>query len=280
MFGKYLLHEIKSGWRVPVIFAAVSAILTVFAAVELHFMINSDIMYDAPGVLRAVLILFLVACFLFLGIANLIVLYYIPVRFYKQSYSDVGYLTHSLPVSKASILGAHVLSGALWMALMAVVDFFAFLVIGSGAGGEEFIGEVFRFFFGALWRELRTFMRVAGTPAGILVAVAVLAAVVVPFLTTLQSCCAVSLGQMFAKHRVAGAVIMYFVLNFAVSMINQVLITTGTLLSDFGEKYNDPRRMAWYLVVLAAVYLLFEIVECVVFFMVSVNRMSKRLNLE
>ena len=49
MFGKYLLHEIKNGWRVPVIFAGVCAALTVFAAVEVYLMSNSEIMYEAPG---------------------------------------------------------------------------------------------------------------------------------------------------------------------------------------------------------------------------------------
>lgn len=280
MFGKYLLHEIKNGWRVPVIFAGVCAALTVFATIEVYLMANSEIMYEAPGVVRAFLILFLVAYFLFLGVANLIVLFYIPVRFYKQSYTDIGYMTHSLPVSKASILGAHVLSGALWMLLMGAVDVFAFLLIGSGAGGSEFLSEVAEFFFGMLIREARTFLRVAGTPAVILIVLGVLALAMTPFLTTLQSCCAVSLGQMFRKHRGAGAVLMYFILNFAVSMVNQVLITTGTVLSNAAENYAKPEKMTWYLVVIVAVFLLLEIVECVVFFLISVNRMTKRLNLE
>ena len=280
MFGKYLLHEIKNGWRVPVIFAAVSVVLTVFAAIETALMAHSDIMYSAPGVVRAVMILFLVACFLFLMIANLIVLYYIPVRFYKQSYSDIGYLTHSLPVSKPSILGAHVLSGALWMALMLAVDVFAFLLIGSGVGGAEFFAEVWDFFFGMLIREARSFLRVAGAPAVILIVLGVLVVAVTPFLTTLQSCCAVSLGQMFQKHRVAGAVLMYFVLGFVINMVNQVVFTTGTIWGDFGDRYNRPAQMAWYLVVILAVYLLLEIAEGIVFFLISVNRMTKRLNLE
>ena len=280
MMGKYLLQEIKSGWRVPSIFAVVSVCLTVVAAVEMYFLINSDIMYEAPGVIQTVLILFQVMYFGFLVIANLIVLYYIPVRFYRQSYSDVGYLTHSLPVSKPAILGAHVLSGALWMLVMFAVDVFAFFLIGSGVGGAEFLRSRFEFVFGALWRELRSFVRVAGAPSVLLMLIGILAAVVSPFVTALQSCCAVSLGQMFEKHRVAGAVLMYFVLNFIVGLVNQTVFGVFTVFGDYRAAYNRPQQMVWYLIVGGAILLLIQIVECVVFFLISVNRMTKKLNLE
>ena len=38
----------------------------------------------------------------------------IAVRFYKNTYSDEGYLTHTLPVKRGTLLLAKVIAGTIW----------------------------------------------------------------------------------------------------------------------------------------------------------------------
>ena len=61
---------------------------------------------------------------------NFLIFLLIPVRFYRESYSALGYLTHCLPVEKSTILWAHTLCGVIWLLLYMAIDLFALDLLG------------------------------------------------------------------------------------------------------------------------------------------------------
>ena len=57
----------------------------------------------------------------------------IAVHFYKSTYSDEGYLTHTLPVKKGTLLFAKVIAGTIWCIIDIIGLFAAIYIAASGA---------------------------------------------------------------------------------------------------------------------------------------------------
>ena len=278
MLGKMFLHEMRRSWRVPVLMSVIAVALTLIVKLGIELMAETDFRYEAPSFVLSTMMMFLIAYFIFMVATNFLVFLLIPVRFYRESYSALGYLTHCLPVEKSTILWAHTLCGVIWLLLYMAIDLFALDLLVFR--GQSMVIEVARFVFGPVMREISSIMQTVGAPAAIAMVLGILCVLLYPFHTILNSFCAVSLGQIFKKHRIAGAVLMYYLLGFAASAVNSVLMTIIITLSGLIDRDLSQTGMAWFVVVILAISLLLMLIQTIVFYAVSVFRMSKRLNLE
>lgn len=278
MLGKMFLHEMRQSWRVPVLMSVIAIALTLVVKLGIELMAETDFRYEAPSFILSSMVMFLIAYFAFMVATNFLIFLLIPVRFYREAYSSLGYLTHCLPVEKSTIIWAHTLCGVIWLLLYMVIDFFALDLLVFR--GQSMVIEVMRFVFGPVMREIRSIMQTVGAPVVIIIILAVLYLLLYPFHMILNSFCAVSLGQIFKKHRIAGAVLMYYLLGFAASAVNSVLITIIIMLSGMIDRDLSQTAMAWFVVVVFAISLLLMFIQTIAFYAISVFRMSKRLNLE
>lgn len=296
MLSKLLKHEFRNTWRLILILNAV-AILLAFCVMLLirgydwaePFMFRGNELFLAWEDFYSLLSSsFIVLYIVFMIAANVIVYLFLSMRFYREIYSEAGYLMHALPVTKGQLLWGHLICSGLWMLEFAIVDAICVLIAVSGIPGiyAEFFRE-----FGAFaqefasWAQGHPLVTVLGVVWLILI---VIAQILSPFVQMLQTYCAISLGQVFKTHRVIGAVVMYFVISFVTGIVSQVI--AFFMMMGFGrtiariEWLSDTGYAAQYLWgfidIATMLMLLLSAGLCVGYFCVTHHWMKYRLNLE
>ena len=109
MFGKLVKHEFHATARIiPFVY-----LVTIFLA--LVHVITAKL--NLGAVSKVSLVLMVMMCFAQVAIAFVLVIW----RYYKNLYSQEGYLTHTLPVHPSQLLWSKLLVGFVWTALSYLV---------------------------------------------------------------------------------------------------------------------------------------------------------------
>ena len=203
----------------------------------------------------------------------------IAICFYKNLYSDEGYLTHTLPVTRGQLLISKTVSGSVWMLLdMMMVILSLFILVLTRPVLDSFSSS---------WDELLSAM---GFPAStgygkILLAFAVLF-IVSAVGSVVLIYVSITIGQLFSNHRVLGAVVVYFVINTIVSIICSIAGTVYSMSSfihaadesSFVMMVNDGVIYQMY-ARLFLFSLVLEIILAIGAYTVTYLLMQKKLNL-
>ncbi len=195
----------------------------------------------------------------------------VVMRIYKNMLKDEGYLTHTLPVKTWQHLFAKGLVGTVWI----ILTFFVLFI------------SVSLFFFDNddYWNGLRDIVSSWGeyySKSGWFVVVSILLVIILITQVVLNINCvmaALSLGQMFSKHRIAGSVLFWIIINYAtgtVTGLGQQVV--GPLIEDMGSLSRAQFKAA-VLLGLIGIWL-FDIIVAAIYFFIANYRMSKKLNLE
>ena len=282
MFGKCLKHDLRAIWRVWWI-AAASAFgmgavgsLAVRGIIEVNLHIeevNGAAVFFLSLALSAIAIAAFFAVVAFCVISAILVY----VRFFKNFFSDEGYLTHTLPVKKGTLLIAKVIAGTIWC-IIDIIGLFAAIYIAawvpyvkdSLSGNKALLMEIFGLgshlgVFGSI--AFYIFFMIAGTVANVI----------------LYYAC-ISLGQIFTGHRVFGAVAMYFIVTFVESiscflifiplgLLNTQSVTIGTSTTLY---MSTPSQ---YMLGLLGISLALMIIWSVILYIITYYRLNRKLNL-
>lgn len=277
MLGKLFKHE----WK------AISKLLLVLHGFILIFAILSRIFFEASGgfdvaasagaekavgVITGLLIFFLM---LILFCAAVFTSVYIGYRFYKNIFTEQGYLTNTLPVTPTQIIVSKGLTGLLWTVIDVIVLAAALLIMFAN-------GEFMSVLLSALGR---CFHYLFALPAFCWIFLIML--LLSPFLTILHLYFCVAVGSLVPNHKILGAIGVYIVSYVAVQVFSTVILAlTGT---GFGVANIDTTGMTgaettYYLGSLLTpmflIILLCEIIATLVCFFVTKYIMTKKLNLE
>ncbi len=203
----------------------------------------------------------------------------IAICFYKNLYSDEGYLTHTLPVTRGQLLISKTVSGSVWMLLdMMMVILSLFILVLTRPVLDSFSSS---------WDELLSAM---GFPAStgygkILLAFAVLF-IVSAVGNVVLIYVSITIGQLFSNHRVLGAVVVYFVINTIVSIICSIAGTVFSMSSFIHAADESSFVMMVNDGVIYQVYarlflfsLVLEIIPAIGAYTVTYLLMQKKLNL-
>lgn len=152
---------------------------------------------------------------------------YVVVRFYQTMMTGEAYLTFTLPVNTSTHIIARLIVGTLYTLIAGLVTiacvFIMLLPHSTQALGELFSGE---------YISVGVFFGFVGVFAGFL-----LVAIVNGLLHLYAS---MGIGAQFGRHRVAGSVIAYFVLNAISSVVSLVLMA----LPVFSIFQNEAQFMS------------------------------------
>lgn len=293
MLSKLLKHEFRNTWRLILILNA-AAILLAFCVMLLIrgydrvLFLGDTFFFEWEDLFAFLSTSFIALYVVFMIAANVIVYLFLSMRFYREIYSEAGYLMHALPVTKGQLLWAHLICSALWMMEFAIVDFICILIALSGIPGiyAGFFRE-----FNVFTTELASWAQshpIVTVQIIVMIVLIFISWIATPFAQMLQTYCAISLGQVFKTHRVIGAVVMYFAISLAAGMISQVM--SFIMMMGFGrtmaqvEWMPDAGHAAQLMlgIVDAAmgIGLLFSAGLCTVYFLVAHHWMKNRLNLE
>ncbi|MDE6203568.1 MAG: hypothetical protein K2G19_08855, partial [Lachnospiraceae bacterium] len=226
MLGKLLKHEWKAVWKVPMLLIGILMIMAMVAGVTFVLPV-----WDSEWVGLPLSGVMLIMLFYFTIIAVSIgITIYFAVRYYKNMFTDEGYLTHTLPVSARQLLLNKVITMSAWNLIAIVAVGLSLLLFGGITlwalmpKDSSFAREVIESFAEAIegWPEALSSPYMKGfTGFCISVLLMVLSG---SFSGTMMIVGSINLGQMVRKHRILGSIGAYFAINAVIQMFNMMVM--------------------------------------------------------
>ena len=207
MLGKLMKQEWLSTWKIPTVLIGV-----VFAAATIFGLFCASPVWDlmdwwgADVIFSATILLFygaLMCC----GVGTSI---YLAVRYYRSMYSNEGYLTHTLPVTPNQLLLSKMINFSIWELLSVICIVFnimlfaAFIVLREV--GYRSLFESFQEVLMEMQDILNSEYATGWELFMVLTIILILVGTVSKSLLYMGS---VNIGQLWARHRVAGAILVY-----------------------------------------------------------------------
>lgn len=214
MFGKLMKYELRYMIRIfAPMWAAVLA-LCVLSRLVLRPDLDGMMYVEGTEALLPVLAVMLAvtAIITMMVVATVVLLQ----RFYKGMYGDEGYLMFTLPVTSGSLIHSKALSAMLMMVGTGLLTFAGVMIMTSY---PQIWNEVLRLDIGEMFKML---LEMNNLTSGEFALLAVWV-VVFGLLSTAQGIyivyLAISIGQLWKKHPVAGAIIAYYVITLVVNFL-------------------------------------------------------------
>lgn len=281
MLGKLLKYEWKSLYKMGCLILGVIAMITLVGWIAFQSPMWRELgsgsgsygaMAEWLNILSGLTLLLYV---ILLVCSYFGIIVYLVVHFYRTMYTDEGYLTHTLPVTQHQILVSKLLVGGLWVLVVSAAMFLSMAFLGitmlSNILGEydlSYVWGEFVSFGGDLLRLLRADYDMDLFLWLVMSAVKLLLA---PFVLLSIYFGAVSLGQLFSKHRVLMAIVFYFGINTAVGVVSSLIQSMIAL--------GLQRNFSTYIYVSADVRFVVDLIAGVALYFVSWYVTSKRLNM-
>lgn len=206
MLRKLMKHEIRAT-AAPVLI--VCAVLLAIGAITRLFYALAPLTEDFYDVFYVIAMLLNTFQMFGLSAAGMFITVFIAFRFYNNVYGNEGYCTLMLPVPRSSIIVSKMLVDILWIVLCYAAFALSLVISGAGVTDENVVviyAEMFEIYgnaFGALDMYLEVHPAVYIAELIVLIVISI-------FGTVLPIFCAISIGQLFKKHRILGSVAAYF----------------------------------------------------------------------
>lgn len=261
MLRKLLKYELQATARM---FLPLYALLVVFSLIN-HFFLKVNISYlNIPqGISLALYFAIMIGVFVITFIVTI-------TRFYKNLLKDEGYLMFTLPVTVPQLINAKLIVAFLWNISSMIVAMLSVLLL---IVDPQIFGSI-----GELFQDLGETLQTIGAPAYAIMIEVILLALLSSIDGILEIYFCLSVGQLFTRHRVIGAILAYLGLG----VINQIIVSVGFVIC-----YLDPIRNAFaalpelaQIQVVLLLCILYVIIELSVYYLVSYQMLKKKLNLE
>ena len=223
MFGKLMKYELRYLIRIfAPMWAAVFALCVMFRVTVGPKLTGSNLYLEGnealfPAVI-GVITMFAIMTMMIVATVVLI------QRFYKGMYGDEGYLMFTLPVTTGQLIHSKALSALLMMLGTEVITMLGIFVMVSFK--QLFNGEAMGMTFGEMWGFFLEMMESNGISPGMLALYGFwgfVASLIVFVAEIYMVYLAVSLGQLWKKHPVAGGIIAFYAINIVISVIDGML---------------------------------------------------------
>lgn len=237
MFSKLLKHEWKANWGLMSVLALAVIGVALVGTIALRVLVNyGDMISDSNSVL--VLLLFplgmlVFVSFLALAIYAAAVSFIMMFRFYKNKFTDEGYLTFTLPVKTSQIFLSSALNMLIWMVISVVlVAALCAAMILFGTATDGLINmDIIRSFkeMDYIWEEMGyMFGQILGDGFGVLSVITIL---ISPVYSVVLSMTCITLGAVVAKkHKILAAIGISYGASMVLSIISSVVTSIPSLL--------------------------------------------------
>lgn len=216
MLNRLLKHEWKETWLLPAL-TCIFTILMTLVGIICFMRMEPPVSGDELNV--GAFVLFMTYCVLISCVSILICIYF-AVRFYRNLYTDEGYLMHTLPVTPRQLILSKMLVGAAWTFLVSIIA----------------VWSVFALLFACLpvmVREADTVLswmtdhssELFGMSMPVFVVFMLVLTVVSSFSNVLTIYGAVSLGQLFTRHKVMASILCYLGYTVLIQTVTSFAIT-------------------------------------------------------
>lgn len=286
MFSKLLKHEWRANRGLMGLLSLAALGIGIMAAIVLRVLVNyggemlssDDIALELSAMGMYAMLFFSAVALCVYAVAVQFVLLY---RFYKNKFTDEGYLTFTLPVKTWQIYWSSLLNMLLWMVIsLAVIAVVVALVVLIGTAKDGFINtDIFaaldelRYYLGQMdmdevlqWEPLDSYMA-AGVLHLIQMLIAPLYGLIVP-----MAC--ITMGAVLAKkHKILASFGIYYAVNFVVGIVSSVATMVPSVL------FLGTADMGPYMVTTAAIELIITLGLSLGGYFTTLALMKHKLNL-
>ena len=267
MLTKLIFHEWKDTFKVPALLLTITVLLSAVSLV--YFSVADQATADIDLNVRNFVLY--IACILILSGLSMILTIYFAIRFYKNLYTDEGYLMFTLPVSRSLLIWSKLIVSMAWGILSAVLAALMWTMVLSVTGGENL--------FAGIFRGLRSLMEsLSGNATGCIVGLVVLL-LAAGLASYLRFYAAISLGHSFSNHKLLLSVVFYIGFGIAVQTILSVVTAAGIRIDVDPDFWADPPAAALlsYVIWGTAAW---SVLECAAYYILTLLTLKKRLNLQ
>lgn len=213
---------------------------------------------------------------------------YLAVRFYRTMYTDEGYLTHTLPVKEGQLMAVKTLISSLWLLIVSlgvILSVFALMVflINAILPPEYTFAEFWEEFRRIYETEMRDVLAMMEKEMGIsfrgYFIYTVISLVLGSFTSIMTLFGAISIGQLFAKHRVLMAIVSYILVRIITGIFASA-VESLFAASLAGSARDSLTAVGSYLNANLIIALVLNLIFAVLLYLVSWLVNTRKLNLE
>ncbi len=264
MLGKLITHEFKAVSKILAILHLAILIITIIGVIAINF--NSS---DNDS-LQMISSLTLVMYILILIAVAVAVLIFIVVRFYRNLFTDEGYLMNTLPVKPYELILSKLIVGFIWCIINGICTIvsISLLTLSQFSLADLSAG----------WDEIAQALFVeAGISVGSLIPYIIFGSIISVIYMLIMFYASIAIGQTFKNHKVLfslGAYIVLYMLSQIVSTIALIPFGFATMINSDTTNFEtlfSPMMLISYVASLALILLYFLLTNYLV---------SKKLNLE
>ncbi len=297
MLGKLLKHEWRSTWKLPTALCCFTLLMTLIGALSFKMPMwqklvgnNSSSVTFMDLMALAILITYFVAII----ISSYAIMIYFAIRFYKNLYTDEGYLMFTLPTTPKKLILSKTLISGIWnliaSALMLGSMFLLLYVfIRTMISDSEWV-EVSAAFDQLIPSINDAFQKFAGISMGFSIFIFAMIIIVSSFSGMLLIYLCICIGQLFKKHKVAASIITYLVVTTVVQTFTSVAMMPITFKLMFDMESIENLLLASPVEAMVApmgmmmpiyyISLALCIVEGIAFFFTCTFISKRKLNLD
>nr|MBQ8252198.1 hypothetical protein [Lachnospiraceae bacterium] len=248
MLRKLFVHEWKDTWRLVGIMNLIVIALTLIGTFFLNNKTwNAIDKNEFVAVTVVVYMMFFVASIVAL---SMVVTFYFYIRFYRNLYTDQGYLMHTLPVNAHQLIWSKTFVAAIWMVISTIVMLTSiFGLVFAGIPGEE---------RSDFWAEMKTAFTMldADSRSVVIVVLYILLMIVSQMMSIFMGYASISVGQTFKKQKVLGAIGVYIGVYMLIQTVSSYLSLFVTMAVDpysMGKGFDEINFMIAFLLILLLV---------------------------
>lgn len=278
MLNTLMKYEWKFYWKKMLLLVAVTVVATIIgvaamSAVELVGMDNAvGIAGTIIGFLAyyGILISVSFGCMILIG-----------VHFYKSTYGDESYITHTLPVTARQILVSKTAMAVAAIMIISITIFFSMLmVMNTVMKASEGYQSMDGFTSATGLTDLYKMMGMTPVGFGLFI---VFMLIVSSFANVSSVCCAVVLGQTWKKHKILGAVVWYVIISLLITVIASIctmpVVTMSIAQEMAGTEITEAAVVGMERNVLMTATVVTGIIG-IITYIISDYGLTKKLNLE
>lgn len=275
MLTKLMKYEWKSIWRVLLIINAFTVIMTVIGLCTIYPPFFGQVSFTDESAIPIILSLLLYYITI-LGV-SIAAWIYIAIRFYKNTYSNQGYLTHTLPVTPRQLLISRIVIHSIFyvvtsfLVMLSVLTLCIPLVLLSEGVSMQFTWQVLT----------ASCVELFGMPPISLGICFLMIMIVGSISSTVMVYCAIAIGQTFQKHKVMASILCYVALYFLLQTVVSILILPQTIsftLNSANAAFGF--QMGSYMRSILLISLVSSLISGIVFYIITEILISKKLNLD
>ena len=278
MLRKLIKHEFKANWKTFGLIYAALLILTLVTRGIYELDFESEIFKLTKYICTFAYVLMVV----FVAFFNIIIA---VVRFYRNMLKDQGYLMNTIPVKTRHNIAAKTLTFTIWGIASFAAALFSIFIFFVGNDKYSLIMK-------QIGNTISDVFKYPSLGAGFILFIGI---VIIQYAANLLGIyAALSIGQIFNKHKILAAVICYYALN---NIISGIFMFLGILIQPLIDKLDNVQIQATSInnstrfvseinanfgPILGILIFSFiaNIVLLIIYYLISNYFLSKKLNLE